>query len=308
MSKVIIGIHGLANKPEQDVLADYWEKSIAEGLAHVGAPAMAFEFKMVYWANYLYRYPVHQDEAYRFDKLFNDEPYLRATELKVYDDGWRDRLRSRAGQTLGTGMDWFKDQLGAARLADEVLGAKLKDLDYYYQEGLVKSKDGIQQSAKAVLRRELSDALVENKAHEIMLIAHSMGTIIAYDVLRVLGNTGPRVPIKHLVTIGSPLGLPHVKLKIIEEREAEGRPGAAELRTPTLVTESWVNYADKLDPVALDAHLGDDYGPNGEGIKVRDDMVSNDYAGLSNAPNHHKSYGYLRTPELSTQIKAFLDA
>ncbi len=32
MTKVIIGIHGLANKPMRETLADWWEKAIREGL------------------------------------------------------------------------------------------------------------------------------------------------------------------------------------------------------------------------------------------------------------------------------------
>ena len=306
MNRVIIGIHGLANKPEQTILTDYWKKSIAEGLKNVGAPNVEFDFQMVYWANYLYQRPVHQNEDYRFDPLYNDEPYIPATKLKTYEDGWKDELRHLAGKTFGPGIDWFKQKFGVGRLSDAVLSAKLKDLDYYYQERPIKAKDGTQQSAQDVLRQELISVLDANKHKEIMLISHSMGTIIAYDVLRVLGNTGHEARIEHFATIGSPLGLPHVKQKIVDERIAEGRPEAAKLRTPTIVTGSWVNYADKLDPVALDSHLRDDYGPNQSEIQVTDDLVSNDYEGLSGESNHHKSYGYLRTPELSKRIKEFL--
>lgn len=306
MAKVIIGIHGLANKPKPSDLAAYWKKSIVEGLKNVKVPAPQFKFVMVYWAKYLYRYPLHRDENYRFDSLYNSEPYLPAKRLKAYKDGWRDQLRVVGGKSFGPGAEWFKRKFGVTRLADHVLGAKLKDLDYYYQDLPVKAKDGKLKGAKQVLRQELIDALVANQQHEIMLIAHSMGTIVAYDVLRVLGHTGPPVPVKHFVTIGSPLGLPHVKQKIIEERKAEGRPKAAKLKTPTLVTDSWVNYADKLDPVAADSHLQDDFGPNDKQVQVKDDLVSNDYVGLSGEHNHHKSYGYLRTPELATQIKGFL--
>ena len=32
MSKVIIGIHGLANKPKETLLTSYWKTSIEEGL------------------------------------------------------------------------------------------------------------------------------------------------------------------------------------------------------------------------------------------------------------------------------------
>ena len=43
------------------------------------------------------------------------------------------------------------------------------------------------------------------------------------------------------------------------------------------------------------------------GIRVKDDLVANDYLGLDGKANPHKSYGYLRTPELSKCVKEFLD-
>ena len=307
MSKVIIGIHGLANKPKKKVLTDYWQKSIAEGLKNVSAGDPPFKFEMVYWAKYLYHHPLHDDQAFEFDSHYNDEPYIAATKRpKAYRDGWKDELRRVTGAIVGPGIEWFKRRFGADRLADTILGAKLKDLDYYYQDRPLRSRDNSMKGAKEVLRGELIDTLVANNQHEIMLIAHSMGTIIAYDVLRVMGNVGPQVPVKRFVTIGSPLGLPHVKQKIIDERKAEGRPKAAKVRTPTLVEDSWVNYADRRDPVALDTHLWDDYGANQSGVRVVDDLIRNDYVGLSGEPNHHKSYGYLRTPELSGHISDFL--
>ena len=63
--KVIIGIHGLANKPEEDLLYEYWRKSVEEGLkknCNVAQPQ--FEFTIVYWASLLYRNQQHDDKAY----------------------------------------------------------------------------------------------------------------------------------------------------------------------------------------------------------------------------------------------------
>ena len=134
-----------------------------------------------------------------------------------------------------------------------------------------------------------------------MLIAHSMGTIIAYDVLRDLGQEDPEFRVHHFVTIGSPLGIAGVKGRISKERDDA-------VRTPTVISEKWKNYADKADPVAVDAHLRDDFGSNKRGIRVEDDLVSNDYVALDGKRKPHKSFGYLRTPELSDQIKDFLQA
>ncbi len=308
MAKVIIGIHGLANKPKPAVLKKYWKQSIAEGLQNAKAASSNFNFDMVHWSDYLYRYPLHEDDGYRFDPLYNDEPYLPAKRLKAYKDGWKDDLKRLTGKTVGSGLDWFKQKFGADRTADYVIGSRLKDLDYYYQNRIIRARDGSRKGAMRVLRQELIDVLKKHNGKDIMLISHSMGTIIAYDVLRVIGHKGPKVPVKHFVTIGSPLGLPHVKVKIIEERKQENRPKAAKLRTPTLVTDTWKNYADYLDPIAIDSHLSDDFGLNAGGVSVEDDVVSNDYCGRDGERNHHKSYGYLRTPELSRHIKAFLES
>ena len=152
------------------------------------------------------------------------------------------------------------------------------------------------------MRDRVRAKLLDNGGQRIMLIAHSMGSIIAYDVLREIGRTQPQFRVDHFVTIGSPLGLPHVKDKIWRENHL--------VRTPSVVSK-WTNFADRRDPVALDVHLSDDYGENIAGVKVRDDLVINGYAGKKKdgkdgKPNHHKSYGYLRAPEMSNAIRAFL--
>lgn len=56
MSKIIVGIHGLANKPPTDDLTGYWRKSIAEGLRkYCAIKKLNFDFRMVYWADLLYK-------------------------------------------------------------------------------------------------------------------------------------------------------------------------------------------------------------------------------------------------------------
>ena len=75
-----------------------------------------------------------------------------------------------------------------------------------------------------------------------MVVAHLMGSIIAYDALRNLGREpGTQIEVPHFVTIGSPLGLPHVKGKIIEERDYDRK-----VRTPSLahmsISSKWARF------------------------------------------------------------------
>ena len=310
MTKIIVGIHGLANKPDKEILADWWESSIREGLKqNCGIRNPEFKFEMVYWADLLYRQPQHQDELFDFDSLYNEQPYMEAeSKPKRYDEGWLDKIRTSSSTLAGTTVDFLKEQFGMDSLADWVLEKTLKDLAFYYDKKRKigdRSEPPRSTQARVVLQNELSNALLPLEGEDIMLIAHSMGTIIAYDVLRDIGQNDPGFEVAHFVTIGSPLGLPHVKAKIVEERDYDGE-GRKRVRSPSIVTERWVNYADRKDPVALDTHLRDDYGPNRNGVRVDDDLVVNGYQSASGKRNHHKSYGYLRTPELSEHIKQFL--
>jgi hypothetical protein len=48
MSKIIIGIHGLGNKPPKTILTEWWGKSILEGLKKYNFHIPDFEFELVY--------------------------------------------------------------------------------------------------------------------------------------------------------------------------------------------------------------------------------------------------------------------
>ncbi len=51
MKKMIIGIHGLGNKPDATLLHDWWLNAIHEGLGRISKPRENIPFKMVYWAD-----------------------------------------------------------------------------------------------------------------------------------------------------------------------------------------------------------------------------------------------------------------
>lgn len=304
MAKVIIGIHGLANKPERTLQRDWWVKSVAEGLReNCGIENPAMNFKDVYWADLLYKFPLHQDSNYYFDSLFDNEPYLPAKPgtLQKYRDKWLDRVRADVGNVFDNALEGAKKVFGMDAVEDFLLKRVLKDLYFYYdpQQKIVDRAGNLRQ-AKSVLQEELANTILAHRNDDIMLIAHSMGSIIAYDVLRNLGHPDQGVRVSHFVTIGSPLGLPHVKLHIDKERTYDPT-----VRTPTIVTKSWVNFADRKDPVAFDTHLRDDYKPNGAGVEVRDDLILNDYENNGKI-NHHKLFGYLRAPEMTEHVRAYL--
>ena len=282
MAYTILGIHGLANKPPENVLTGWCKAAVLEGLSrNCGNTEQKVEYKGIYWADVMYPKPLNPD----------DEPYIEAGgsgPFKTYKDGWWSDVVAGVLGIAGDALDGAKRYVGMDALADAVLKAKLKDLATYNENKAIRDE------LRGRLKRELLNVPANTR---IMLIAHSMGTIIAYDVLRDIGRDNPNFQLDHLVTIGSPLGLPHVKNKIYQENNL--------VRTPTVV-KRWTNFADRRDPVALDVHLSSDYAPNDRGVQVKDDLVINNYTSPAGKANYHKMYGYLRAPELSEVVRSFL--
>ena len=143
-------------------------------------------------------------------------------------------------------------------------------------------------------------AIKKYENDEILLIGHSMGSIISYDVLTFLL---PEVNIHTFVTIGSPLGFPVIQGKIASEWNSK-KLVPAKLKTPPGVVKHWYNFADLKDKVALIYQLNKNYQANWRGVTPEDFVVFNDYHNEIEA-NHHKSFGYLRAKEFSKVLHTF---
>jgi hypothetical protein len=59
------------------------------------------------------------------------------------------------------------------------------------------------------------------------------------------------------------------------------------------------------DKIALIYDLTDIFSENGLGIHVENMVVDNNYS-VNNHRNPHKSFGYLRTPEIAAYLAGFL--
>ncbi len=126
---------------------------------------------------------------------------------------------------------------------------------------------------------------IEAGGGPFVVIAHSQGSMIAYDVLQSLGAD---VDVPLFVTIGSPLGITEV------QDQVKRLTGQRALAVPACVRE-WLNVADPLDPVALDKDLSDEFTPSS---RIRNVRHSN-----PDGPRHpHSGTGYLRTPPVHDAV------
>ena len=124
--------------------------------------------------------------------------------------------------------------------------------------------------------RKQIDALVapELNAGPCVVIAHSLGTVVAYNLLCNRPATAGEVPI--LITLGSPLGLDAVRTRV-----------EAPLRNPPLV-KHWFNGRDTQDVVALfpldTAHFGIAPAIENDSTLKNEIQGKHDIAGYLNKP------------------------
>jgi pimeloyl-ACP methyl ester carboxylesterase len=132
----------------------------------------------------------------------------------------------------------------------------------------------------------------------IILIGHSLGSVIAYDVLWEMSRKKSELRVDRFVTIGSPLGLNFVQHRILSARER----GAA--RYPDNIRR-WDNLSAIGEMTALDREFADDFGEMVtlglvERIDDHTDLV-NYYRGPDGL-NVHKCYGYLANEKIGAVL------
>lgn len=296
MAKAVIGIHGLGNKPPQQLLEKWWLDSIHEGFKNSNLDIPKFKFELVYWSDLVYNKPENPDITDENDPDFLAEPYMPSSGAKTLVKDLS--FRRKALKFVESQMERIflnKDlSINFKSVSDIILHNYFKELDMYYSP----NQDG--KIFKQRARQRLIEILQKYRFDDIMLIGHSMGSIIAYDVLQFELK---KQCIHTFVTIGSPLGLPFIRSFIAEEMR-DNSPNY-KITTPNCVKRNWFNFSDLEDKVAINFDLSNNFEANSMNIKAIDFEVANDYSVNGNA-NPHKSYGYLRTREFIIKLNDFL--
>lgn len=108
-----------------------------------------------------------------------------------------------------------------------------------------------------------------------VIVGHSLGSVVAYEAL----VAHPEWPVRTLVTIGSPLGIPHLVFDRLTPRPTDGRG-----HWPAGI-EHWTNLCDRRDVVALAKRLGLLFDDDRRGLRIRDVLVDNGWQ--AHALAHH---------------------
>ncbi|EOB1207583.1 hypothetical protein ACIQLR_003779, partial [Photobacterium damselae] len=283
MNKHYIAIHGRSNKPSAHILEDSWLRAINDGRRHVNQPLInKSQFSMAYYADVFYQQPLY----------FDPEPYLPSLPflpylpdipsnhppipLAVDEDHLSEMMEQNKWRLDNLFFEPLLSEFGVYRalnyLSKPLLRYWLTDVYRYFHDPAFALE----------IEKPLIRLLQQYHHHSITLISHSLGTVIAYNVLQKLAaqRATQDITIDKWVTLGSPLGLASVKAQL--KRNLQGS-----LAVPENVS-AWHNYSDKQDIVCIDGDLADDFAKNNSGVSVQDFQVVNAYPG-----NPHKSYGYL---------------
>jgi hypothetical protein len=152
----------------------------------------------------------------------------------------------------------------------------------------LKNRDGVGAAVRAVLRDTLEAAWRADE--QVLLIGHSLGSVVAYDTLWELSRErGAADQVSLFVTLGSPLAT-HFVQRSLHGAEAQGAD-----RYPCNIRR-WANFTANGDTTALQPRLK---GLFHEMLDLRLVDSIEDFVGFDNyfrgsmGLNAHEAYGYL---------------
>jgi hypothetical protein len=168
------------------------------------------------------------------------------------------------------------------KLATEELEVHLRDLYRY-----VSNENGAADAAREKLKLALKSAAAADRP--ILLIAHSMGSVIAVEGLWELSeDKDSKLKVDLLLTLGSPLGQKLIRRRLLPVRRGATPPYPANIRY-------WINLAAIGELTAIDMTLRNDFAAMIElGLiaDIEDRQVYNFYH-MHGTLNVHAEYGYL---------------
>lgn len=304
--KKIIFIHGRAQKPSEAALQQLWYEAIGHGLHRDFGTAGRQLFEevnkeFVYYgdlSNQFLDVP-EENPASRFESLEKLKSYSKSQfNKKTYESV------SKAGFVKEALADTFSAVLGKLHLAESLISAVAPDMAHYWNEETYYGSD-----VRSRLSPVLKSAFDAND--EIMLVSHSLGTMISFDNLWKFSHYGEyrhtygsKKKVDLFITLGSPLGDENVKANL------KGQSSKGFRKYPTNIRR-WCNFSAEDDYISHDSKISNDYkemvklGMLSEGIKdfypIYNLNVRNGHS------NPHSSIGYLVHPKFAALIHDWLN-
>lgn len=280
-SPLILYVPGLMPKPEAGPHRDALYRSMLHGLEHtdaevaaqIDAAAQAFDIVSWTWDFYGEHRDIGRDTAAIDDVI---ERQAASLDDMREASSWARRLTLWLYR-LGDRLPFL-----IPHLASERMELHLRDLHRYLD-----NQDDAGGKARDLLKLRLRAA--EGAGRPVLLLTHSMGSVIAYDALWELSREdGDAVDVSLWMTMGSPLGQRYLQQRLL------GSDRSGPERYPSGIRR-WVNLTAVGDLTAIDPGLADDFAPMAEQGLVESitDLSLYNHFRLDGQLNVHAEFGYL---------------
>jgi hypothetical protein len=178
------------------------------------------------------------------------------------------------------------------RLLPQEVRSTANEMDRYFH-----NTDDVASKVRGILKQELLPMLEHRD--DVLLIGHSLGSVIAYDSLWELSRQEGVNGKVDFLTLGSPLGMHYVQRRLL------GMNGHAKKSYPRLIRR-WINLSAEGDVVALNRNFNESFHQMLEQGLV--ESIEDHSRGIYNffrndvGLNSHRSYGYLVNPAVGSII------
>jgi hypothetical protein len=300
LSKAVVFIHGEGNQPGPKALEEAWIDSVRAGLKRADEDALAaFDAvprSFVYFADLTAGL---RDER-KYDAVLDAED-LRLTHEELGKRKTR-AFNSRSDYEQLSGRTSLRELIAdigmplarAIGMSMPVLRNVGPDVAGYLSDTQIGA------AVRARLTETLADLFARHQ--ELCIVGHSLGTVVAYDVLHQLSrsNDAPWYSGQKLqlfITLGSPLGDATVQDNL------SGADASGEARYPDNIVR-WTNFNADDDFVAHDNKLANDFKAMQAGRLV---SSIDDHAVLNFSLRYGKSdprcaLGYLMHPRFARTL------
>ena len=288
-AKTVIYVHGIGNKPTQEVLRCQWDKALF-------GRGMGERTRLAYWVN-RDRYPTPEPGTCG-DR--DQGPTINQAEQRVLSALGVAPSRHDLGELADALADSPAESAMLHKMLDELEAKGTAQRGPGARGLLGKINEILLKLISAALLQDVHDFFFDKQRREAMerslrermesgggpfvIVAHSQGSLIAYEVLRKLDPA--KYDVALFVTVGSPLGLPSIRSMFKQSLKKKKLP------FPPCVRH-WYNVADRQDPVALDGNLTDDIESPGQrfsnlqGTDINTDSPRNPHSGSGYLSNLH---------------------
>lgn len=298
----LVLVHGHGEKPLAGELENLWRSAIARGLERDHGRKLSRMSKatvsFVYYGDLtrgMRRRLSEADEVMDLTDRYTALEELSAREsTKEFRSGYYHRMKRRSG--LGKlAMDVAAPIARGLRLDMPLIRRVSPELGRYLEDA----------EFAASLRVRLDEVLrpALDGGEDVVVLAHCLGSVIAYDCLWEMSRGSPPCDrkIRNLITLGSPLAIDAVRARLKGAQEAVDR------RYPGNIA-NWFNLAAQDDFICHDPTVYNDFRPMiGHRVISRlEDIGIFNFTQRYGRSNPHCDLGYLIHPHTARLLADWL--